>query len=131
MSLVARLADAHAAARGTAAARQAERASVLEHLREICSTRRGTVEGRPDYGIPSVADILHAFPHATGELVASLRHTILVYEPRLGDVRVRALPQGELELALRVEISGVLAGARDERARFEAHVEPSRRVTVR
>ena len=73
------------------------RASVLEHLRNMCCTRRGSVRSRPDYGLPDISELVHSFPEAIGKIRDALLHTIETYEPRLKNVRVRMCPSGSIE----------------------------------
>ncbi|HEY2514101.1 MAG TPA: type VI secretion system baseplate subunit TssE [Polyangiaceae bacterium] len=107
------------------------RASVLEHLRAMCGTRRGTVEGRPDYGLPDVSEMVHSFPRAIADMQAALEHTVATYEPRLAHVRVTHLPSAPFDLVLRFEIAASLReheGAAP--VRFETRVDASRGVSV-
>ena len=107
------------------------RASVLEHLRAMCSTRRGTVEGRPDYGLPDVSEMVHSFPRAIADMQAALAHTVARYEPRLSNIQVTHIPSAPFDLVLRFEIA---ASLRDHEAtapvRFETRVDASRGVSV-
>ena len=52
-------------------------------------------------------DLIHSFPKGIPTLAASIRSTILAYEPRLKNVNVRNIPSDE-PLVLRFEISARL-----------------------
>ena len=107
------------------------RAEILEHLRAMCTTRRGSMRTRPDYGLPDISEMLHSFPDALSELAGALQHTIETYEPRLGSVRVRHLPMQTLSLILRLEITATMRlRERATPVRFETSVNASRKVAV-
>ncbi len=107
------------------------RASVLEHLRDMCGTRRGTVEGRPDYGLPDITELVLSFPRAIADMRAAMQHTIETYEPRLANVRVTHLPGKALDLTLRYEIAATLADdPGGPPVRFETRVDAARGVRV-
>jgi type VI secretion system protein len=107
------------------------RDDVLQHLRAMCGTRRGSMRTRPDYGIPDVSEMVHAFPTAIAELASALEHTITTYEPRLRDVRIRHVPNDSSELMVRFEISATLVGpGRPVPVRYETRMDASREITV-
>jgi type VI secretion system protein len=107
------------------------RASVLEHLRNMCCTRRGSMRSRPDYGLPDISELVHSFPEAIGKIRDALLHTIEAYEPRLKNVRVTHVPSGTIELMVRFEIRANLADAPGSApVRFETHVTASRAIEV-
>jgi type VI secretion system protein len=129
-SLLARL---RAPERGLAVAGAEDelRASVLEHLRNMCSTRRGSMRQRPDYGLPDISELVHSFPEAIGKIRDALLHTIETYEPRLKNVRVVHVPSSSIELMVRFEIRASLADAPGAApVRFETQVTSSRAIEV-
>lgn len=106
------------------------RESVLEHLRIMCTTRQGTMSTCADFGVCDVSELLHAFPDAIADMARSIRHTILTYEPRLANVRVRHIPAEDL--TLRFEITAQLVGQTGKSpVAFETTVDAARRVNVR
>lgn len=105
------------------------RASVLDHLQAMCSTRKGAMLVRPDYGLPAVSEMVHSFPDAASALAQALAATIETYEPRLGDVRVKHVPKPDAGLAVHFEVSAVLR-AEGSAVRFATTVDSSRRVTI-
>src|SRR5580692_742197 len=74
------------------------RASILEHLQRMCATRKGSMRTRPDYGLPPLSEMVHAFPNALSEIRDALLHTIEVYEPRLTNVRINFVPNPSHDL---------------------------------
>jgi type VI secretion system protein len=107
------------------------RASILEHLRNMCVTRRGSVRTRPDYGLPDIGELVHSFPEAIGKIRDALLHTVETYEPRLTNVRIAHVPSKSIELMIRFEIRANLADApRAAPIRFETHLSASRQVDV-
>ena len=97
----------------------------------MCGTRRGTVEARPDYGLPDISEMVHSFPRAITDMQEALQHTVETYEPRLTNVRVAHLPSKALDLVLRFEIAASLVDDGDAApVRFETRVDASRGVSV-
>jgi type VI secretion system protein len=116
---------------GVAGAEEDLRASVLEHLRNMCSTRRGSMRSRPDYGLPDIGELVHSFPEALNKIRDALVHTIEKYEPRLKNVRVTHVPSSSVELMVRFEIRATLADSpRSAPVRFETQMTASRTIDV-
>jgi type VI secretion system protein len=129
LPLLARVRAAHTAR--DASSDHALRASILQHLQVMCSTRLGSMLVCPDYGLPSVSEMVHSFPDATSAIADALVRTIEKYEPRLTNVRVRHLPPDPSSLVIRFEISAVVRGTgADTPLRFKTSIDASRRVTV-
>lgn len=112
------------------AAASALRESILDNVRRILSTRRGTLLLRPDFGLPPVGDLVHAFPEATRELERALQQALARYEPRLSRVTVRAQPGEPGDLVLRFEVSATVADGGGA-LRFETRLSPVRAAEVR
>jgi len=108
------------------------RASILEHLRNMCSTRRGSVRSRPDYGLPDIGELVHSFPEALNKIRDALLHSIEAYEPRLTSVRVKHVPSAAVELMVRFEIRATLVDSpHASPVRFETQMTASRVIEVR
>jgi type VI secretion system protein len=106
------------------------RDDILNQLRGMCVTRRGTMLTCPDYGLVDVSEMLHDFPDAIADMAKAIKHTIQNYEPRLTNVRVRHV-RTETMLLL-YEISAELQSDRGrETIQFQTSVEASRKVSVR
>ncbi len=114
----------------TSGAEAATRASVLEHLKNMCRTRRGSIPSRPDYGLPDLGELTHAFPDALSKLRDALLHTIETYEPRLTNVRITHVPSTSLELMVRFEIRASLVDSKGGSVRFETQMTASRSINV-
>jgi type VI secretion system lysozyme-like protein len=67
------------------------RLAVLENLRALCRTRQGTMTSCPEYGLPTVSELVHA-PESAASFAAALKASIDAFEPRLTAVRVRHIP---------------------------------------
>jgi type VI secretion system protein len=108
------------------------RESILEHLRSMCSTRRGSMVTAPDYGVVDVSELVHSFPDAIALMARTIRQSIQTYEPRLTNVTIKHVPNDGGELTLRYEISAQLING-DHKApvRFETAVDPTREIRVR
>jgi type VI secretion system protein len=80
------------------------RNSIVENLKMVLQTRRGSVKHLPDFGIPDIRQIY--FNEGTIESVPDrIRETILKYEPRLEDVRVKKKEFDEKNMRMTLEIS--------------------------
>jgi type VI secretion system protein len=80
------------------------RQSIVENLKMVLQTRRGSVQHLPDFGIPDIRQIY--FDEGTIESVPDqIRDTILKYEPRLEDVRVKKKEFDEKNMRMTLEIS--------------------------
>jgi type VI secretion system protein len=106
-------------------------ANIAAHLRALLNTRLGSAPTAPSYGVIDFTDLVYAFPFSISMLAASIRSTILAFEPRLKNVNVRHLPDEDL-LMLKFEISGQLAEGKERSTlRFRTEVSPSGQVTLR
>lgn len=87
------------------------RLSIAENLKLLLQTRRGSVAHLPDFGVP---DFLQSYIDAGGSidpLIEQIRATILKYEPRLGEVKVKKEYFVERELRLSLRITAVIKEA--------------------
>ncbi len=106
--------------------------SVLRNLEKLLNSRHGGAPTCPDYGIPSLEDVLHGGAEGLRDLPADIRRSIETYEPRLHNVRVRLAPRGEDAALLRFDITAeLLVGGRRSRVHFETRVEDSGRMSVK
>lgn len=105
-------------------------ASILSHLRVLLNTRKGASVTAPGFGIIDFNDFVHAFPGNLYALQASIRATILEYEPRLRSVSVRYTPDVD-PLAIKFEITAQPAheGARGV-LRFRTRLSAGGKVDV-
>ena len=108
------------------------RAAVMEHLREMFTTRAGSALVAADYGICSVTDIVHSCPDAIEDVLKSIRSTIKKYEPRLVSFSVKHVSGSELrDATIRFEISGdIQNGARKTPVKFHTVIDAKRSVRV-
>jgi len=108
------------------------RESVLEHLRNMCTTRRGTMITAPDFGVVDVSELIHSFPDAIALMARTIRQSIQSYETRLTNVVIKHVPNDTGDLTLRYEISAQLING-DHKApvRFETSLDPAREIKVR
>ena len=103
--------------------------AVGDHLRALLNTRQGSYPAAPGYGMVDFTDLLHTFPKGIPTLAASIRATILAFEPRLKNVVVRHLPD-EDPWRLKFEIVGQLSDARHTTLKFRTAVSPSGQFDV-
>lgn len=82
--------------------------SVAIHLGNMLSTRAGSVQTLPDYGLPDLNDMRLSLHESLSQARFLIERFIAAYEPRLSHVRVVPLPQGRDPLALAFDIQGAL-----------------------
>ena len=80
------------------------RQSIVENLTLVLQTRQGSVQHLSDFGIPDIRQVY--FDEGTIDSVPErIRETILKYEPRLGEVRVKKKDFDERNMRMTLEIS--------------------------
>ncbi|SFQ87092.1 type VI secretion system protein [Halopseudomonas formosensis] len=130
-SLFERLAGEVGAREGLATA-DAVAASVSRHLTRMLSTRAGSVQTLPDYGLPDLNDMRLSVHDALQQARSAIERFIADYEPRLQQVRVTALPRHHDPLHLAFAIEAVMDGEGERRkVSFAASLDGSGRVRVR
>ncbi len=102
---------------------------VAAHLHALLNTRAGSAPAVPGFGMVDFTDLVHSFPKGIPTLAASIRTTILAYEPRLRNVSVRHLPDDDVQ-RLKFEIVAQLADGPRTTVRFRTEVSPSGQVEV-
>ncbi len=63
--------------------------SIIENLRMILTTRRGSVLHLPDFGISDILQIYLASDNPIESLKNEIKDVILKYEPRISEVRIQ------------------------------------------
>jgi type VI secretion system protein len=103
--------------------------SIAAHLRVLLNSRRGEAAIAPSFGVADFAALVHS-PQSPQALAASIRATILEYEPRLKNVAVRQVEGGD-PLVLSFEITAAIAakGSR-EVLKLKTHVSPAGKVEL-
>lgn len=102
----------------------------MGNLRALLNTREGDSPAIPEFGVLDLSDLVHNFPDASQYVQKSIRDTIVRYEPRLRNVRVRAVPSDD-PLKLAFEISARVAGDSRETVRVRTEIGPSGRAEFR
>lgn len=107
-------------------------ASVAAHLGKMLSTRAGSVQTLPDYGLPDLNDMRLSLHDALKQARAAIERFIEAYEPRLSAVRVIAMPRHHDPLNLAFTIEAVLEiDGLKHRVNFAASLDGGGRVKVR
>ena len=106
-------------------------ASVAAHLGKMLSTRAGSVQTLPDYGLPDLNDMRVSLHTALSQARQSIETFIEQYEPRLTQVRVVSLPHDPHPLRLSFAIEALLEveGLRRQ-VSFSAQLDGSGQVRV-
>ncbi|MNP38095.1 Lysozyme [compost metagenome] len=106
-------------------------ASVAAHLAKMLSTRAGSVQTLPDYGLPDLNDMRLSLHDSLNQARTAIERFIEAYEPRLSGVRVISLPRDHDPLNLAFDIEGTLEveGLRRQ-VSFSASLDGSGQVKV-
>ncbi len=106
-------------------------ASVATHLGLMLSTRQGSVETLPDYGLPDLNDMRLSLHEALSQARSVIELFIRTYEPRLSNVQLVAIPQDPEMLTLSFVIEGSLVVAgRHKKVSFSANLKGTGQVQV-
>jgi type VI secretion system protein len=106
-------------------------ASVAAHLAEMLSTRAGSVQTLPDYGLPDLNDMNLSLHDSLVQARKAIERFIESYEPRLSEIRVTAIPRCD-PFRLLFTIEGLIEVAGIGRdVRFSAALDGAGKVTVK
>ncbi|MBO3277363.1 type VI secretion system baseplate subunit TssE [Pseudomonas schmalbachii] len=106
-------------------------ASVAAHLAKMLSTRAGSVQTLPDYGLPDLNDMRLSLHDSLSQARSAIERFIEAYEPRLSQVRVVSLPRNHDPLNLAFAIEGMLEiDGLKRHTRFSARLDGSGQVRV-
>lgn len=105
--------------------------SVAAHLSKMLSTRAGSVQALPDYGLPDLNDMSLSLHESLTHARNAIEGFIESYEPRLSAVQVTSLPRVDDPFRLLFAIEGLLDVAGIKRqVRFNATLASSGQVKV-
>ncbi|MCW1245134.1 type VI secretion system baseplate subunit TssE [Pseudomonas sp. SAICEU22] len=106
-------------------------ASVAAHLSKMLSTRAGSVQVAPDYGLPDLNDMSLSLHDARHQACRAIQASIEAYEPRLSHVRVTAVSTyaDPLRLSLRIDALLIMEGLKRP-VNFSAGLDGSGQLTV-
>jgi len=106
-------------------------ASVATHLAKMLSTRAGSVQTLPEYGLPDLNDMRLSLHDSLQQARIAIERFIEAYEPRLSDVRVISLPRDNNPLSLAFAIEGLLeVDGLKRQVSFSARLDGSGQVKV-
>ncbi len=80
------------------------RSSIIENLRMVLSTRQGSVQHLPDFGMPDILQLYFDSNNSIDPIKKEIRNVILKYEPRIADVEVHKtdFDQESMKITLKV-----------------------------
>ena len=80
------------------------RSSIIENLRMVLSTRQGSVQHLPDFGMPDILQLYFNSDNSIDPIKKEIRNVILKYEPRIADVEVHKtdFDQESMKITLKV-----------------------------
>ena len=106
--------------------------SVAGHLAKMLSTRAGSVQTLPDYGLPDLNDMRLSLHDSLSQTRDAIERFIEAYEPRLSNVQVTSLPRDQNHLSLAFRVDGLLEVKGEQRpVQFAASLDGSGQVTLR
>lgn len=106
-------------------------ASVAAHLGNMLSTRAGSVQTRPDYGLPDFNDMGCSLHESLSQSRRQIEGFIQACEPRLAHVHVRLLPRDRDPLVLAFVIDALLTvNGISQPVAFRAQLGEAGRVEV-
>ena len=106
-------------------------ASGATHLAKMLSTRGGSVQTLPDYGLPDLNDMRLSLHDSLQQARIAIERFIEAYEPRLREVRVISLPRDQDPLSLAFAIEGLLeVDGFKRQVSFSARLDGSGQVKV-
>ena len=105
--------------------------SVASHLSKMLSTRAGSVQALPDYGLPDLNDMSLSLHDSLTQARNAIERFIEIHEPRLSAVQVISVPRKDDPFRLLFAIEGLLDVAGIKRqVRFNATLASSGQVKV-
>jgi type VI secretion system protein len=83
------------------------RTSIIENLRMVLSTRQGSVQHLPDFGMPDILQLYFDSGNSIDPVKKEIKDVILKYEPRIGDVQVQKseFDQETMRISLKIMAS--------------------------
>lgn len=106
-------------------------ASVAAHLSKMLSTRAGSAQALPDYGLPDLNDMSLSMHDSLTQARSAIESFIERYEPRLSAVQVTSVPREDDPFRLLFAIEGLLDVAGIKRqVTFNAALASSGHVKV-
>ncbi|WP_397450599.1 type VI secretion system baseplate subunit TssE [Pseudomonas sp. NA-150] len=109
----------------------ATRASVAAHLAKMLSTRAGSVQTLPDYGLPDLNNMNMSLHDALISARDAIQNFIVAYEPRLSRVSVSSQPNDKDPLRLAFDIDALVeANGVKQPMRFSAVLNSGGQVGV-
>ena len=80
------------------------RSSIIENLRMVLSTRQGSVQHLPDFGMPDILQLFFNSDNSIEPIKKEIKNVILKYEPRIAEVQVQKtdFDQESMKITLKV-----------------------------
>ena len=83
------------------------RSSIIENLRMVLSTRQGSVQHLPDFGMPDILQLFFNSDNSIEPIKKEIKNVILKYEPRIAEVQVQKtdFDQESMKITLKVIVT--------------------------
>jgi len=80
------------------------KSSIIENLRMVLSTRQGSVQHLPDFGMPDILQLYFNSDNSIDPIKKEIRNVILKYEPRIAEVLVQKtnFDQESMKITLKI-----------------------------
>jgi type VI secretion system protein len=106
--------------------------SVRRHLARLLNSRHGMSEAAPDYGLPTLSELMAGRDESMPIVQEAIRSTIEKYEPRLRRVRVTHQAEEGARQTLAFRVDAVLVSQSGEhRVWYETALRPTGELAVR
>jgi len=105
------------------------RRSIMGNLADILNSRTGMAPAQPELGTPAPSELIHDYPACIPTLQKVLERCITRYEPRLTEVRVLHVPDGN-PLSILFQINARLTVGNRSALNFKTHVNQTGRMQM-
>ena len=80
------------------------KSSIIENLRMVLSTRQGSVQHLPDFGMPDILQLYFNSDNSIDPIKKEIRNVILKYEPRIAEVQMQKtdFDQESMKITLKI-----------------------------
>ncbi len=105
--------------------------SVINHLRKLLNTNKGSVLISHDYGMPDTTVFMGGgFSETADKIQKAIHETVAKYEKRLSHVKIKIESNEDDVLSVHFRLEGVLSRQDSVPVFLESYLQPSGRIKV-
>ena len=105
--------------------------SVINHLRKLLNTNKGSVLIAHDYGMPDTTVFMGGgFLETADKIQRAINETVVKYEKRLSHVKIKIESNEDDVLSVHFSLEGVLSRQDNVPVFLESYLQPSGRIKV-